>query len=101
LSIVAFSKNTTGAGAMQNLIITPTCLLAGCFFPAEIMPATIRKIAEFLPQHWLLDALTRLQAGEAFGSLYLNMLILLAFALAFFLLAVYKFGKNNDTRMFV
>lgn len=101
LSIVAFSKNTSGAGAMQNLIITPTCLLAGCFFPAEIMPETVRKIAEFLPQHWLLDALTRLQAGETFGSLYLNMLILLAFALAFFLLAVYKFGKNNDTRMFV
>lgn len=32
LLIVAFSKSTAGAGAMQNLIITPTCLLAGCFF---------------------------------------------------------------------
>lgn len=101
LAIVSFAKNTNGAGAMQNLIITPTCMLAGCFFPADIMPATVKKIAEFLPQHWLLDAITRMQQGEAFSSLYLHMLILLAFALAFFLLAVYKFGKNNDTRSFV
>ena len=32
LVLVAFSKNSASANAMQNMIIVPTCLLAGCYF---------------------------------------------------------------------
>ncbi|ENQ3108027.1 ABC transporter permease [Bacillus cereus] len=101
LAIVSFAKNSTSANAMQNIIITPTCLLAGCFFPFEIMPASVQKIAEFLPQRWLLDTLTKLQQGTQFADLYLNILILFAFAISFFLIAIYKFGRNNDARNFI
>lgn len=101
LLIVSFAKSSSAAGAIENLVITPTCLLAGCFFPMEIMPETVRKISAFLPQHWLLDTINKLQQGQAFGSLSLNFSILLAFALAFSLIAIYKFSRNNDTRMFV
>ncbi|MFD3448278.1 ABC transporter permease [Microbacteriaceae bacterium 4G12] len=101
LAVVSFAKNSVSANAMQNIIITPTCLLAGCFFPFEIMPATVQKIANFLPQRWLLDTLTKLQQGTAFSDVYLNILILFAFAIAFFLIAIYKFGRNNDARNFI
>ena len=101
LAIVSFAENSTSANAMQNIIITPTCLLAGCFFPFEIMPASVQKIAEFLPQRWLLDTLTKLQQGTQFADLYLNILILFAFAISFFLIAIYKFGRNNDARNFI
>ncbi|WP_459501372.1 ABC transporter permease [Bacillus sp. C1] len=101
LAIVSFAKNTTSANAMQNIIITPTCLLAGCFFPFEIMPNTVQKIADFLPQRWLLDTIGKLQQGTPFTDLYLNILILFAFAIAFFLIAIYKFGRNNDARNFI
>ncbi|MGG2092676.1 ABC transporter permease [Bacillus sp. S13(2024)] len=101
LAIVSFAKNSTSANAMQNIIITPTCLLAGCFFPFEIMPTSVQKIAEFLPQRWLLDTMAKLQQGTQFADLYLNILILFAFATSFFLIAIYKFGRNNDTRNFI
>jgi len=101
LMIVAFAKSGTGAGAIQNLIITPTCLLAGCFFPMDIMPDSVRKISNFLPQHWLLDTVNKLQQGNTIGSLYMNLAIMAAFAAAFSLIAIYRFGRNNDTRMFV
>lgn len=101
LAIVSFAKNSTSANAMQNIIITPTCLLAGCFFPFEIMPTSVQKIAEFLPQRWLLDTMAKLQQGTQFADLYLNILILFAFAISFFLIAIYKFGRNNDTRNFI
>ncbi|PEZ07065.1 ABC transporter permease [Bacillus sp. AFS018417] len=101
LAIVSFAKNSTSANAMQNIIITPTCLLAGCFFPFEIMPASVQKVAEFLPQRWLLDTIMKLQQGTHFADLYLNILILFAFAIAFFLIAIYKFGRNNDARNFI
>ncbi|WP_138495875.1 ABC transporter permease [Paenibacillus pinistramenti] len=101
LVIVAFAKNSGMAGALQNLIITPTCLLAGCYFPVDIMPDSVRKIAAFLPQHWLLQTVDDLQNGTAFGQLYLNLFILLAFAAAFAFIAIYRFSRNNDTRTFV
>ena len=101
LMIVAFAGSSSAAGAMQNLFVTPTCLLAGCFFPIEIMPKAVQRIADFLPQRWALDILTKLQEGKHLGSLYLNVIILFAFAIAFFLIAIYKFGRNNHTRDFV
>ena len=101
LLIVAFAKSTSGAGALQNLIITPSCLLAGCYFPMDIMPDTVRKISNFLPQHWLLDMINKLQQGQALSSLTMNMAILVGFAVVFALIAIYRFGRNNDRRQFV
>jgi ABC-2 type transport system permease protein len=101
LLLTAFSKNSKGASALQTLIITPTCLLAGCFFPAEIMPDTVQKISSFLPQHWLLVTITKLQDGQAIGSLVLNLIILVAFAAVFTLIAIYRFNRNNDVKQFI
>ncbi|MDM5193071.1 ABC transporter permease [Bacillus hominis] len=101
LVIVAFSKNSASANTMQNMVIVPTCLLAGCYFPYDIMPKSVQKVADFLPQRWLLDTVSKLQQGIPFSELYLNILILFAFAIAFFLIAIYKFGRNNDARNFV
>jgi ABC-2 type transport system permease protein len=98
---VAFANSSASAGAMQNLIVVPTCMLSGCFWPADIMPTFVQKIANFLPQRWALDALLKLQQGHSFGGLYLNLLIILAFALIFFLISAYKFGRNNNVNNFV
>lgn len=101
LMIVSFATNSGAAGALQSLITTPSCLLAGCFWPFDLMPKVIQRIAQFMPQRWVLDTISQLQHGSPFGGLYLNFLILLAFAAVFFLIAIYKFGRNNDVRNFV
>ncbi|HDX9610494.1 TPA: ABC transporter permease [Bacillus toyonensis] len=101
LVIVSFSKSSAASNAMQNIVIVPTCLLAGCYFPYDIMPKAVQKVADFLPQRWLLDTIAKLQQGIPFSELYLNILILFAFAIAFFLITIYKFGRNNDARNFV
>jgi ABC-2 type transport system permease protein len=101
LSVVPFSGSSASASALQNLVSTPTCLLAGCFWPVEIMPKAVQRIADFMPQHWALDTISKLQQGVHFGSLYLNFMILFAFAAAFFLIAVYKFAKNKHVQNFV
>ncbi|MGG3799349.1 ABC transporter permease [Metabacillus fastidiosus] len=99
--IVAFSKSSAAAGALQKLVILPTCLLSGCFWPMELMPEAIQKVSDFLPQKWVLATIMEHQRGEQFGDLYLNYLILFSFALTFFLIAIYKFGRNNNVRNFV
>lgn len=101
LMIISFSNSRSAASALQNCIITPTVMLSGCFWPVEVMPSSLQKIADFLPQRWTLDTLTKLQEGNAFSGLYLNFMILIAFAAAFFLIAVYRFSRNNTTQNFV
>lgn len=100
LMIVSFATSSGAASSLQSLISTPTCLLAGCFWPYDIMPKAVQRIAHFMPQRWVLDTISKLQQGHHFGSLYLNLMILLAFAAVFFLVSVYKFGRNNDVRNF-
>jgi len=65
------------------------------------MPKTLQKIANFLPQRWTLDTFTKLQEGHSISELSLHLLILFAFAAAFFLIAVYKFSRNTTTQNFV
>ncbi|MDP4156937.1 MAG: ABC transporter permease, partial [Bacillota bacterium] len=101
LMLVSFASSSASVNALQNLVATPTCLLAGCFWPVEIMPKAIQKLADFLPQRWTLDTISKLQQGNHFDTLYLNYLILAVFAVAFFLVAVYKFGKSNSVKNFV
>lgn len=101
LVIVAFSSSSSAASGMQNLILIPSSLLAGCMFPLALMPATMQQLAHFLPQYWLLDTFSNLQQGVSMGELSLNLIILIAFAVAFSLIAVYKFGRNNDTRSYI
>jgi ABC-2 type transport system permease protein len=101
LMLVSFASSSASVSALQNLVSTPTCLLAGCFWPVEIMPKAVQKIADFLPQRWTLDTISKLQQGNHFDTLYLNYLILAAFAVAFFLIAVYKFGRSNSVKNFV
>jgi ABC-2 type transport system permease protein len=101
LVIISFSNSRSAASALQNCIITPTVMLSGCFWPVDVMPTALQNIANFLPQRWTLDTLTKLQEGNSFSGLYLNFMILFAFALSFFLIAVYRFSRNNTTQNFV
>lgn len=101
LVIVAFSRNAMSATALQNMLIIPSCLLAGCMFPVEAMPEPLRAVADFLPQRWLLETVDRLQAGGTGATIAVHGLTLLAFALTFSLVAAYKFGRNRDTRTFI
>jgi len=99
--IVAFSDDSKQAGTLQNLFITPTCMLAGCFWPIEIMPKSLQQIADFLPQKWTIGAIQKLQMGGSFDQIMINILIIAAFALTFFLVAAYRFGRNDSVKTFI
>ncbi|MCL6478291.1 MAG: ABC transporter permease [Peptococcaceae bacterium] len=101
LLVVAFAGNSMQAQTLQLVIITPTCLLSGCFWPLEIMPGIARRIADFLPQTWAISAIQRLQEGGDFDQVFMHLSILLAFGLAFFLAAAYGFGRNDNIKSFI
>ncbi len=101
LLIVVCSSSTTSAGNLSTLIITPTCMLGGCFWPVSLMPPFLQKISDFIPQSWALGAIRKLQRGAEFKEVLLNISILLAFALTFFLISIYKMKKDKNVQRFV
>lgn len=99
--LVAFSQSTSQTGYMSVLIITPTCMISGCFWPINYMPNFMQQIANFLPQTWALRAVTELQNGKNFVEIIPHLGIILAFALAFFLIGIYKMKISDSVSNFV
>lgn len=99
--INAFSTSTLQSSTMSTLIITPTCMLGGVFWPIDFMPEALRRLSNLMPQKWAIEAVAKLQNGETFGGLAINLLILLAFAAAFLTIAAYKIKVSEKTADFV
>lgn len=98
---VAFSSTSSQASTMATLVITPTCMISGCFWPKELMPKYMQKLADFLPQNWALEAIKQLQNGKSLFEVIPYLGIVIGFALVFFLIAMYKMKSNEDAKIFI
>ena len=79
-AVAGFIRNTKQLAVINTLIMTPTCMIGGCFWPIEIMPAFMQKLANFVPQKWAIEAMTLGAAGETLSGIALPLGILLLFA---------------------
>lgn len=61
--IVAFSGSSYQAGTLSSIVITPTCMLGGCYWSVDMMPEIMKNISYFMPQRWALDAVRKIQRG--------------------------------------
>ena len=57
-----------------------TCLAGGCFWPLNAVPDFMRRLADFVPQKWAIDAVIRLTTGAGMRDVGMNIGILLLFA---------------------
>lgn len=101
LVVTAFSGSSYMASTLSSLIMTPTCMLGGCFWSVGMMPVFMQKLSYFMPQRWAIEALEKLQAGDGISGVYLNIFVLFAFALALMLISAYKFSRTSNVQKFV
>lgn len=99
--IVSFSKSSSEAGNLSTLIITPTCMLGGCFWPLSFMPDSLKKISSFTPQKWVMEAIISIQSGKTINDVAINLAILVVFALVFFAIAAFKMKSSDKTGSFI
>ena len=85
IAITSISKTTEQQTVLGNLIVVSTCMLAGVYWPIEVMPKYMQTIAEFLPQTWAMRGFNEVAAN---GSIWESVGVLLLFAIAFSLIAV-------------
>ncbi len=101
LTITAFSDSTNMASSLNTLILTPTCMLGGCFWSIDLMPQFMRKISYFMPQRWVIDGLEKLQTGSNLNDIFFNLIVLAAFALTLGLISVYRFSRTDNLQKFI
>lgn len=75
-TVAGLIRNPNNAGLLNSLILTPTCMLGGCFWPLSIMPDYMQKAANFTPQKWALQAVDIAAAGGGWNELWLPFAVL-------------------------
>lgn len=82
-TVAGLIRNPQNIGMLNSLIIFPTCMLGGCFWPISFMPDFMQRIANFVPQKWVIQAIEGLSAGDSLHTIIvpLSILGLMAFIL--------------------
>lgn len=101
LLVTAFSGSSFTASTLNTLILTPTCMLGGCFWDVDLMSGFMKNISYFVPQRWTLEAIKKMQSGSPFSDILINLVIIYAFAIAMFLIAAYRFSRADNVQKFV
>lgn len=87
---------TKSRNAVTAIIIgfsTVGCILGGAYFPLDMAPASLQKMARILPQYWFMDALRRLQV-DPLSNIYPNVIILTLFVVLSFLVGAVLFSQQ-------
>jgi ABC-2 type transport system permease protein len=84
--IASATQKQGRASAIFYLILTPSCMISGCFWPIEFMPDVLAKASLITPQRWALNAISVAQRGE---NITISLLILIAYAALLFIGAAY------------
>lgn len=75
-TLAGIMRNPRNAGLLNALILIPTCMLGGCFWPISVMPDYMQKAANFTPQKWAIQAVEIAATGGGWNELWLPFAIL-------------------------
>ncbi len=87
-----FVKSEGQANGISILIGMVMAMMGGCWYPIELFPQTVRTAAKVLPTTWAMQGtLDVALRGQPVSGITLEVLVLLGFALVFFIIGVWRF----------
>ncbi|MCQ6558191.1 ABC transporter permease [Paenibacillus mendelii] len=95
-AIAGLVRNTDHLPQLSTLVVTPTCMLGGCFWPIGMMPDFMQKLANFVPQRWAMEAIDRMAFGSGLQDVMLPIGILLLFAAVLLAFGVFILQPNRS-----
>ncbi|MEY9091915.1 ABC transporter permease [Paenibacillus sp. RC84] len=75
-TVAGLIKNPGNASMINSMVVTPTSMLGGCFWPISIMPDYLQKLSNFMPQTWTIQAIEKMAAGASLADVRLPLAIL-------------------------
>ena len=93
-TFVRTERSASSIGVLTSLILAP---LGGCWWPLYITPQWMQNLAKITPHGWATTAFNKLLIfGGDFKSVAPNMLILIAFGVAFGVIAILRFRTEAE-----
>ncbi len=87
-----FVKTESQGNGISIMVGMVMAMMGGCWYPIELFPQVIRTAAKIFPTTWamqgMLDIVTR---GQGPSGVWLETLVLLGFALVFFIIGIMRF----------
>ncbi|MBN1837832.1 MAG: ABC transporter permease [Spirochaetales bacterium] len=77
-----FGRRDTAYGSLW-IVILLLSLVGGFYWPVDMMPGFLQRVARVTPPYWLVNALTVLQRGDPPARFALSVVIMLLFTMAF------------------
>jgi len=77
-----FGRRESAYGALSTVILLLS-LIGGFYWPVEMMPEALQRVALLTPPYWLVNALTVLRTGGPPARFALSVVIMLLFTMAF------------------
>ncbi|MCM3571291.1 ABC transporter permease [Neobacillus mesonae] len=85
LMIAGIVKTKQQAMALNSVLIVSTCMLGGVYWPLDIVPEFMQKIALAVPQSWAMSGFKEIMSGSLHSGILLkDILALLGFTVVFF-----------------
>ena len=73
----------------------PMMFVSGVFYPIETMPWILQKLAYIFPLTYLNDAMRGIMLkGQTLGDVWFDLVVLIGFAILFFILGVKRFNRD-------
>jgi ABC-2 type transport system permease protein len=92
----SIAKNEFQAIQFLPLILFPSLLLSGVFWPLEAVPDLLRPVSYFVPLTYAVEGMRSVMIrGWGFGGIWLELLILSAFAIAMLVLSTYGLKRRR------
>lgn len=89
LLLATLVKTVEQQAAIGNVVIVATCMISGVYWPLEITPDFMQKIAQFLPQTWAMSGFTELLSNGGGVVDIMNQIgLLLGFAFLFLMIGM-------------
>ncbi|MCR2828102.1 ABC transporter permease [Microbacterium sp. zg.Y909] len=83
----AFARTEFQAVQFMPLLVFPQIILGGLLMPRDEMPDVLYAISDWLPLSYAVDAINAVTAGEEGSDLWGPLLVVVAFAVGFLVLA--------------
>lgn len=84
IGLGGFVEDAQKYSVIISITSTITSTIGGAFFPVESAGKIIAEVSKLLPQKWVLDAFTKLEAGSSISGVGTQLMVLALFGVVFF-----------------
>ncbi len=94
LLLATLVKTPAQAGSATTGLAMLLAAMGGAWWPLEVTPTLYQQVVQILPSTWAMRAYTRILAqGAGLQALWLELSVLLGFAVLFFVLGIVRFNR--------